>query len=202
MEEIGVEEYFSIGFELGKRQYWTIFFNILVYLILTTVASITVVGLLVVPAILVGFTKFLLKSARGEKVDVGDSLSEGFNNGMWWKALLYYTIYIVAIIIGLMLLIAPGLYLVTVWSLGIYLLVDKDMIPTEALAKSRELVHQLGLWKIFAVYASITIASYLLSLSPILGSAIIIFLEPFIMMIYVAIYENAIGNSLAVTKEG
>ncbi|SVE17552.1 uncharacterized protein METZ01_LOCUS470406, partial [marine metagenome] len=77
MKEIRAEEYFSIGFELGKRQYWTIFFNILVYVIIAIVASITVVGLLIVPAILVGLTKFLLKSARGEKVDVGDSLSEG-----------------------------------------------------------------------------------------------------------------------------
>jgi hypothetical protein len=200
MKEIRAEEYFSIGFELGKREYWTIFFNILIYIILAIVASITVVGLPIVPAILVGLTKFLLKSARGEKVDVGDSLSEGFKNGMWWKALLYYTIYIVAIIIGFMLLIAPGLYLATAWLLGFYLLVDKDMLPTEALGKSRELVHQLGFWKIFAVYIGLTIVVNLLSLIPVLGLAII-FLLPFIMMIYVAIYENGIGNSLAVNKE-
>ena len=193
MKEIRAEEYFSIGFELGKRQYWTIFFNILVYVIIAIVASITVVGLLIVPAILVGLTKFLLKSARGEKVDVGDSLSEGFNNGMWWKALLYYIIYIVAITIGFMLFIAPGLYLATVWLLGIYLLVDKDMLPTEALGKSRELVHQLGFWKIFAVYIGLTIAINLISIIPFLG-LVIFFLTPFIMMIYVAIYENAIGN--------
>ena len=197
MKEIRAEEYFSIGFELGKRQYWTIFFNILVYVIIAIVASITVVGLLIVPAILVGLTKFLLKSARGEKVDVGDSLSEGFNNGMWWKALLYYIIYIVAIIIGFMLFIAPGLYLATAWLLGFYLLVDKDMLPTEALGKSRELVHQLGFWKIFAVYVGLTIAVNLLSIIPVLGLAVI-FLLPFMMMIYVAIYENAIGNSLEI----
>jgi hypothetical protein len=200
MKEIRAEEYFLIGFELGKRQYWTIFFNILVYVIIAIVASITVVGLLIVPAILVGLTKFLLKSARGEKVDVGDSLSEGFNNGMWWKALLYYIIYIVAIIIGFMLFIAPGLYLATAWLLGFYLLVDKDMLPTEALGKSRELVHQLGFWKIFAVYVGLTIAVNLLSIIPVLGLAAI-FLLPFMMMIYVAIYENAIDSPLAVTKE-
>ena len=200
MKEIRAEEYFSIGFELGKRQYWTIFFNILVYVIIAIVASITVVGLLIVPAILVGLTKFLLKSARGEKVDVGDSLSEGFNNGMWWKALLYYIIYIVAITIGFMLFIAPGLYLATVWLLGIYLLVDKDMLPTEALGKSRELVHQLGFWKIFAVVIALTIATELISIIPILG-LFIIFLMPFIMMTYIAVYENAISNPSTTTNE-
>ena len=89
MKEIRVEEYFSIGFQLGKRKYWTIFFNFLIYIILGICASITVVGILVLPALFAGFTRFLLKAARGEEVDVGDSLSEGFKNGMWWKALLF-----------------------------------------------------------------------------------------------------------------
>ena len=200
MKEIRAEECFSIGFELGKRNYWTIFFNFLIYAVLCVCASVTVVGILVVPAILVGYIKFLLKAARGEEVDIGDSLSVGFKNGMWWKALLFWIIYLVGIIIGFVLFIAPGLYLATVWLLGIYLLVDKDMLPTEALGKSRELVHQLGFWKIFAVYIGLTIAINLISIIPFLG-LVIFFLMPFIVMIYVAIYENAIGNPLATTNE-
>ena len=200
MKEIRAEEYFSIGFGLGKKEYWTIFFNFLIYGILAICASITVVGIFVVPAIFVGFIKFTLKAARGEEVDIGDSLSVGFKNGMWWKALLFWIIYLVGIIIGFVLFIAPGLYLATVWLLGIFLLVDKDMLPTEALGKSRELVHQLGFWKIFAVYIGLTIATNLISIIPFLG-LVIFFLMPFIVMIYVAIYENAIGNPLATTNE-
>ena len=169
MKEIKTEEYFSIGFELGKRNYWTIFFNFLIYAVLCVCAAITVVGILIVPAILVGFIKFLLKAARGEEVDVGVSLSAGFENGMWWKALLFSIIYGVGIALGLLLLIAPGLYLITAWVLGIYLLVDKKMLPTEALGKSRELVHQLGFWKIFAVVIALTITTELTSIFPILG---------------------------------
>ena len=200
MKEIRAEEYFSIGFELGKRNYWTIFFNFLIYAVLCVCASITVVGILIVPAILVGFIKVLLKAARGEEVDVGAFLSVGFKNGMWWKALLFSIIYIVGIVLGLMLFIAPGLYLSTVWVLGIYLLVDKEMLPTEALGKSRELVHQLGFWKVFVVVIGLAIAANLISIIPILGF-FLIFLMPFMMMIYVAIYENAIGNALTTTKE-
>ena len=200
MKEIRAEEYFSIGFELGKRNYWTIFFNFLIYAVLCVCASITVVGIFIVPAILVGFIKVLLKAARGEEVDVGDSLSVGFKNGMWWKALLFSIIYIVGIVLGLMLFIAPGLYLSTVWVLGIYLLVDKDMLPTEALGKSRELVHQLGFWKVFVVVIGLAIATNLTSIIPFLG-LVIFFLMPFIMMIYIAVYENAIGNPLTTTNE-
>ena len=200
MKEIRAEEYFSIGFELGKRNYWTIFFNFLIYAVLCVCASITVVGIFIVPAILVGFIKVLLKAARGEEVDVGAFLSAGFKNGMWWKALLFSIIYLVGIVLGLMLFIAPGLYLSTVWVLGIYLLVDKEMLPTEALGKSRELVHQLGFWKVFVVVIGLAIATNLTSIIPFLG-LVIFFLMPFIMMIYIAIYENAIGNPLTTTNE-
>ena len=200
MKEIKAEEYFLIGFELGKRNYWTIFFNFLIFIVVCFCAAITVVGILILPAIVVGFIKFLLKAARGEEVDVGDSLSAGFKNGMWWKALLFSIIYIVGIALGLMLLIAPGLYLITAWALGIYLLADKEMLPTEALGKSRELVHQLGFWKIFVVVIVLTITTELTSIFPTLG-LFIIFLMPFIMMTYVAIYENAISNPSTTTNE-
>ena len=200
MKEIRVEEYFSIGFQLGKRTYWTIFFNFLIYIIFGICASITVVGILVLPALFAGFTKFLLKAARGEAVDVGDSLSEGFKNGMWWKALLFSILALFGIIVGLFLLILPGLYLLTAWILGFYLLVDKGMRPLEALGKSRELVHQLGFWKIFVIVIGLAIVTQLIAAIPFLGY-LLIFLQPFIIMIYVAIYENAIGNPLAVTKE-
>ena len=200
MKEIKAEEYFLIGFELGKRNYWTIFFNFLIFIVVCFCAAITVVGILILPAIVVGFIKFLLKTARGEEVDVGDSLSAGFKNGMWWKALLFSIIYIVGIALGLMLLIAPGLYLLTVWALGFYLLVDKEMLPKEALGKSRELVHQLGFWKIFAVVIVLTITTELSSIFPILG-LFVIFLMPFIMMTYIAVYENAIGNPLTTSNE-
>jgi hypothetical protein len=194
MKEIRAGEYFSIGFELGKRNYWTIFFNYLIYAVLCICAGITIVGIFILPAILVGFVRFLLKAARGEEVDIGDSLSAGFKNGMWWKALSFSIIYIVGITLALMLLIAPGLYLLTGWALGFYLLVDKEMLPQEALSKSRELVHQLGFWKIFVVVITLAIITGITSIFPILD-LFVIFLMPFLMMTQTAVYENAISNS-------
>ena len=195
MREIRAAEYFSIGFELAKKEYWTIFFNFLIYLIVGICASITVVGLLVVPAIFASFIKFLLKVARGEAVGVGDSFSEGFKDGLWWKALFFTVLYSVGIVIGIIFFVVPGLYLATAWFLGIYLLVDKSMSPEEALGKSRELVHQLGFWKVFVVYLCLSIGMWIISFIPFLN-LIYFFLMPFVMMIYVAIYENSIGNPL------
>ena len=45
-----VEEFFSEGFRLAKTEYWTIFFNFLIYILLIIIASITVIGLLIVPS--------------------------------------------------------------------------------------------------------------------------------------------------------
>jgi len=194
MKEIRAGEYFSIGFELGKRNYWTIFFNYLIYAVLCICAGITIVGIFILPAILVGFVRFLLKAARGEDVEIGDSLSAGFKNGMWWKALSFSIIYIVGITLGFMLLIAPGLYLLTGWAIGFYLLVDKEMPPQEALSKSRELVHQLGFWKIFVVVITLAIITGITSIFPILD-LFVIFLMPFLMMTQTAVYENAISDS-------
>jgi hypothetical protein len=194
MKEIRAGEYFSIGFELGKRNYWTIFFNYLIYMVVCILAVITIVGIFILPAILVGFVRFILKAARGEEVGIGDSLSAGFKNGMWWKALSFSIIYIVGITLALMLLIVPGLYLLTVWALGFYLLVDKEMPPQEALSKSRELVHQLGFWKIFVVVITLAIITGITFTFPILD-LFVIFLMPFLMMTQTAVYENAISNS-------
>ncbi len=70
---------------------------------------------------------------------------------MWWKTLLYSLIMIIGVAIGYILLIIPGIYLSIAWSFGFYLVIDKDMTPLDALQKSRELVHQVGFWKILRI---------------------------------------------------
>ena len=90
-----------------------------------------------------------IQAGRGEEVDVGDSISWGFKDGMWLKSLIFLVVATIGILIGFLLLIIPGLYLSAAWFLGIYLLVDKGLSPMDALGKSRELVHEVGFWKVF-----------------------------------------------------
>ena len=145
------------------------------------------------PALGVGFYKFLLRAARGENVDVGDSLSEGFKNGMWWKSLAFFILYGLGVLVGFILLILPGIYLIIAWLLGFYLLIDKGMGPMQALGNSRELVHKLGFWKVFVIVFGLYIATNLLFLIPFIGFVIYLFLIPFILMVYIALYENAVS---------
>ena len=124
MKDLRTEEYFSSGFQLGKSNYWTIFFNVLLYGVIYVVFLITILGILLLPALAVGFYKFLLRAARGENVDVGDSLSEGFKNGMWYKIIVFSILYTLLVVVGLMLLILPGIYLMIAWVFGYYLFID------------------------------------------------------------------------------
>tara|TARA_B100000242_G_scaffold274045_1_gene228101 strand:+ start:82 stop:711 length:630 start_codon:yes stop_codon:yes gene_type:complete len=193
MKDLRTEEYFSSGFQLAKLNYGTILLNIIVYFFLALILTFTILGIFLLPALAVGFYKFLIRAARRENVDVGDSLSEGFKNGMWWKSLVFIILSTFGIIVGLMLLILPGIYLLVAWLLGFYLLIDKGMGPMQALGKSRELVHKLGFWKVFVIVLAIYILESILFAIPF-GVFIWFFLLPFILMVYIALYENAISD--------
>ena len=186
-----VEEFFSEGFRLAKPEYWTIIFNCLIYLIVGIVALFSVVGWLALPSLAAGFTRFTLRAARGEEVDVGDSMSWAFKDGMWSKSLVYGVVSSLGILIGFILLIIPGLYLMAAWVLGWFLIVEERIRPMEALARSRELVHEIGFWKVFITIIVLQIGIQLISLIPIIGALLLLFLYPLIVMVYVAIYEHA-----------
>ena len=195
MKDLRTEEYFSSGFQLGKSNYWTIFLNYIVYCVLSLFLAITILGIFLLPALWVGFNKFLIRAARGENVDVGDSLSEGFKNGMWYKIIVFLILETLLVVVGLMLLILPGIYLMIAWVFGYYLFIDKGMGPMQALGKSRELVHELGFWKVFAILLVIGIVFQLILLIPLIGFFISLFLLPFFVMVFLALYENAISDN-------
>ena len=117
-------------------------------------------------------------------MDVGDSLSEGFKNGMWYKIIVFSILYTLLVAVGLMLLILRGIYLMIAWVFGYYLFIDKGMGPMQALGKSRELVHELGFWKVFAILLVIGIVLQLILLIPLIGFFISLFLFPFFVMVF------------------
>ena len=167
MKDLKIEEYFANGIELAKKNYWQIFLRTLVTSFLSVAAAVTIVGIFLLPAIMGGFYKFLLKTARGESDGIMDSWLYGFQNGMWWKTLLLLVISLIAMICGFLLLVIPGIYLATVWLLAWFLLVDNEILPTDSLQQSRELVHSLGFWKVFGVYAILTIIIQIISAIPL-----------------------------------
>ena len=193
MKDLKIKEYFTIGIEMAKKNYWLIFFRFIITCILCVVAAFTIIGLLFIPALLGGFYKFMLRAARGESEGIMDSWLYGFQNGMWWKTLLLMFILSFGVFLGFLMLLIPGIYLSIVWLLAWFFLVDKGMLPTDSLGQSREHVHSIGFWRVFGVYALLTIGTQILSVIPIVN-ILLLFATPFYFMIFVAVYENAIQN--------
>ena len=193
MQDMSFDAFFSRGIERTKPKYWSLLGNFCLFGLAIVVAAITVIGILIIPALIAGLIHFLLASARGQEPGFGSSVSAGFAEGMWWKSLFLVIVLIVGLMIGFMLLIIPGIYLSVVWFYAFYLLVDKKMDMFETLQTSRKLIHQQGFWKIFGVLLVINIVNSVLSAIPLVSLAAL-FLVPFIMMIYVTMYQNAIGE--------
>ncbi|WP_438984173.1 hypothetical protein [Aequoribacter sp.] len=193
MQDMSFDAFFSRGIERTKPKYWSLLGNFCLFGLAIVVAAITVIGILIIPALIAGLIHFLLASARGQEPKFGSSFSAGFAEGMWWKSLFLVIVLIVGLMIGFMLLIIPGIYLSVVWFYAFYLLVDKKMDIFETLQTSRKLIHQQGFWKIFGVLLVINIVNSVLSAIPLVSLAAL-FLVPFIMMIYVTMYQNAIDE--------
>ena len=196
MQNMSFDAFFSQGIEQTKPKYWSLLGNFCLFGLVIVVAAITVIGILVIPALIAGWIHFLLASARGQEASFGASFSAGFADGMWWKSLFLVVVLTAGIMIGFMLLLIPGIYLSVVWYYAMYLLVDKKMDIFETLQTSRKLVHDQGFWKIFGVLLVINIVNSFLSAIPVIGLAAL-FLIPFIMMIFVTMYENAISGDAA-----
>lgn len=189
-----IEECFSFAFQLGKKSYAEVLVRFLITIVLSVIAGFTIIGILLVPALIAGLYKFLIRSARGESKGLMDSWKYGFQNGMWWKSLLLTIISALGILIGYLFLIIPGIYLSVAWLLVWFLIVDKDISVTESFGKSRALVHSLGFWRVFGVHILTAIGFQVIALIPfvnILG----FFAIPFYLMLYVAIYEKAIQDN-------
>ena len=190
MNKFTIEECFSFAFQLGKESYAEVLVRFLITIVLSVIAGITIIGILLVPALIAGLYKFLIRSARGESKGIMDSWEYGFQNGMWWKSLLLIILSALGISIGYLFLIIPGIYLSVAWLLVWFLIVDKDISVTESFGQSRALVHSLGFWRVFGVHMLSAIGFQVIALIPLVN-ILGFFAIPFYLMIYVAIYEKA-----------
>ena len=199
MTNISIIETFYEGFRLGARNYLLILVNTFLYFISSILLGITIVGILALPALLGGYYHFLIQVAKGKHPKLGSIYAKGFQN---FGSLLFASIIsCLAIIMGLLLFLIPGIYLMIVWSFVFYLIVDLNMNVREAFSRSRSLIHSVGWWKtagvlglthliyiMFEVFAFIpSIGIYIYLIGPIL-------IFPLVSMVYVVYYLKVIKS--------
>jgi hypothetical protein len=197
MINISIIETFYEGFRLGARNYFLILVGTILYIVSSILFGITIIGILALPAFLGGYYHFLICVAKGKLPKLGSIYSKGFQN---FGSLLFASIIsCLGIVLGLILFLIPGIYLIIVWSFIMYLIVDQNINVREAFSRSRSLIHSVGWWKtagvlglthliyiMFEVFAYIpSIGIYIYLIGPLM-------IYPLISMVYVVYYLKVI----------
>ena len=183
-----IEKAVSQGFEYAKDNFLVIWVNGLICIMTSILAGITIIGLIAVPAIMAGYLESLLRVRRGEKAEIGDFFTFGFNHfgSFLGLAILLF----LGIFFASLLLIIPGIFLFIAWYFAWYIKIDNPNITvTEALSMSMSLVLKIGWWKLFALVLLISIAGGVLNLFTFNLAGLIIY--PFTYMIIVEAYVLA-----------
>ena len=89
-----------------------------------------------------------LKAARGDKLEI-KNMFEAFNS--YWNAVLAYLLVTVIVVIGLILLIIPGIIFACKLAFVPYLVVDRKMEVIEAIKGSWNMTNGHA-WKVFLIY--------------------------------------------------
>ena len=98
--------------------------NTIIMIVVCVILAITIIGIIAIPAISGGYTESMIRIARGESIGIGDFLKTGFNH---FGTLLTATILsLLAIGVGLICFIIPGIYLMIRWFFIVQLIVDKN----------------------------------------------------------------------------
>lgn len=200
-----LEKALNNGFNFGKSNYALIFVNGLIAFCVTVLASVTIIGLLVVPAIWAGFTESLLRIRRGEEVKMGVFFKAGFNQ--WGSFFILVLLLALGIVVGFALLIIPGIYLLVAWYFVFYLKIDNsDMSISDSFGKSMDLVTEAGWLNLFLFVLIISVPVSIVDAFTYSLASIILF--PFIGMMqveaYILVTEGTApqDNALAENIEG
>lgn len=141
-----------------------------------------------------GAKRITLDIARGKLPRLSDLFSQ---TNLFWKFLLASIIYGVAVIIGFILLIVPGLYLSLKYGLYAYIIVDRpELSATDALKESARLTDGIK-WKLVG-FSFVLLGINLLGLLA-LGIGLL-YTIPVSIMAYTALYCS-LAKTEAVTTE-
>jgi hypothetical protein len=147
-----------------------------------------------------GLIKAYLKATRGETVVLNDLFSGGSLFGYMLLAMIVLGI---VIGIGMVLLIIPGLFLALMFSMTLFVVVDRRADPFGAMSKSWGMVMaNFGpVFVVLLVLAIITVVVGLLSAIPILGILVqlanFLVVSPFLLCSVATLYDRLTASAPA-----
>ena len=101
--DFDLKKVFYGGFNFAKSNYVLIWVNGFIAICATVLAAVTIIGILVIPAIWAGFTESLLRLRRGEEVKMGVFFKAGFNQ--WGAFFILFLLLFLGLLAGFALLV-------------------------------------------------------------------------------------------------
>ena len=173
------------GFNFAKSNYVLIWANGFIAICATVLAAVTIIGILVIPAIWAGFIESLLRLRRGEEVKMGVFFKAGFNQ--WGAFFILFLLLSLGLLAGFALLIIPGIYLLVAWYFVFYIKIDNsDLSVSDCFGKSMDLVSEAGWLKIFLFVIIITVPVSIVNTFTYELASLILF--PFVSMMQIEAY--------------
>lgn len=190
-----VVEYHKIGLLALKGNYINLFFVTALFTFAISSLALTIIGFVLIPPIMYGYSAYILNLVRNKKSDYGLFFS-GFGLKKYILSAIILVVLMGVYLAGFVSLVLPGLYLITWWYFAAIILVDtnnnKNMGLIEILTKSRELVKKLNFWPIM-VFSTLAFALDLLTYVPVVGFVSAI-LGPYFIAQNIALYDKALKS--------
>lgn len=184
------------GWEAYKANFGMIFVGFLVYLVIAAIlGNIPLVPIFVLPHIMVGYYIMCLRAVRNQPVELGD-LFKGFS--LYVPILLANILIGLGVLVGMLLLIVPGIILALMWAQTFFLLSD-DVMEIEDGAKNKDQVAAYDTmkasadlmkgWKLKVFVYGIVIGLVVVSGLILLGVGVL-FTAPLGMMAFASLYNR------------
>lgn len=187
MNTFSIKEALKIGWELFQK-YWMVLIAVMVISIVAENLPVWILGkgnmgigrllsFLVTAFFTAGMVRVLLDAIEGKALTINTLFSQGAYYFNMLGALFLYTI---AVMVGFILLIVPGIYLSTRLLFVPFLVIDKNLNPVDALKESwkmteHDFFHFFKLWLVFiglAILGAILLLVGLLVTIPIAALAV------------------------------
>ncbi|MFH0886765.1 MAG: hypothetical protein V1843_01225 [bacterium] len=136
-----IGRHFSTAWDIYIKNFMTL----IISMVIVAVLSVLTLGILV-PVLITGFQMMFIKLKRGQEVTTND-LFVYMNK--FWILLCAAVVGAIAVMIGLILFIIPGLMIATLLMYALLLIADKDMDIGAAFSKSSEIVKKNNFWMHF-----------------------------------------------------
>lgn len=149
-KDINYRELLAFGWEKTKKHFLFLFVASLIYLILMVLVSDTQILDDIISALLtIAFIAITLVIAHDKTPHHKDVLRPFRNYKVFWHYFLASCVYIISILVGLVLLILPGIYVGVRLQFFMYSIVENENLgPIEALKESWKMTEGL-FWKLF-----------------------------------------------------